>query len=138
MKIDDTVDKRGGENMDETIVDQMMNTQTAILQQLKEMTEQTELRFDQIDQRFERMDMRFDQIDQRFERMDMRFDQIEERMDSFESKQDILTEHVGYLIEGQSEIKEQLNTFATKNDLEYFDKKIGEHDRLLFDLKMES
>ena len=46
---------------------------------------ETNARFDQVDQRFEQVDQRFEQVDQRFERVDQRFGQLDRR---FEQQRD--------------------------------------------------
>lgn len=58
-----------------------------------------------------------------------------ERLDSIDSKQHIIYEQTGKLSEYHTETLSRLDNLATKDDLEYFDKKITEHDREIFKMK---
>ncbi len=47
-----------------------------LLEEIKELKEDGNRRFEEICQRFERIDQRFEKVDQRFERIDQRFDEM--------------------------------------------------------------
>ncbi len=58
-----------------------------------------------------------------------------ERLDRIDSKQYIIYEQTGKLSEYHTETLSQLDNLAAKDDLEYFDKKITEHDRKIYKMK---
>lgn len=58
-----------------------------------------------------------------------------ERLTNIESKQNIIYEQTGKLTEYHTETMAGFKDLATKDDLEYFDKKITEHDREIFKMK---
>lgn len=58
-----------------------------------------------------------------------------ERLTNIESKQNIIYEQTGKLTEYHTETMAGFQNLATKADLEYFDKKITEHDREIFKIK---
>lgn len=58
-----------------------------------------------------------------------------ERLTNIESKQNIIYEQTGKLTEYHTETMAGFEALATKEDLEYFDKKITEHDREIFKMK---
>lgn len=58
-----------------------------------------------------------------------------ERLTNIESKQQIIYEQTGKLTEYHAETISQFEQLATKDDLDYFDKKISQHDREIFKIK---
>ncbi|MFD1848818.1 hypothetical protein [Oceanobacillus bengalensis] len=55
-----------------------------------------------------------------------------ERLTNIETKQSLIYNQTGKLTEYHTEIMSSFEKLATKDDLVYYDKKIGEHDRHLF------
>lgn len=62
-------------------------------------------------------------------------DKTNKHLQSIDSKQHIIYEQTGKLSEFHTETLSILEQLATKEDLEYFDKKITEHDRNIFKIK---
>ncbi|GIN57389.1 hypothetical protein [Lederbergia ruris] len=60
---------------------------------------------------------------------------MDERLSNLESKQNSIHKQTGKLLEYHSETISHFETLATKEDLEYFDKKISEHEREIFKIK---
>ncbi|GIN73195.1 hypothetical protein J14TS2_36700 [Bacillus sp. J14TS2] len=60
---------------------------------------------------------------------------MDERLSNLELKQDSIHEQTGKLSEYHSETISYFEVLATKEDLEYFDKKISEHEREIFKIK---
>ena len=77
------LDKRA-EQIFEKVTDQepITNEETLVLilkaqsDQLRQLAEMMDARFDQVDKRFEQVDKRFEQVDKRFEQVDKRFEQL--------------------------------------------------------------
>ncbi|GAB2560831.1 hypothetical protein [Gracilibacillus alcaliphilus] len=131
--------------MAEKFINQLIDGQVAILKQLKDLSENTEKRFAELKRDVGGLttgvnDLKADVGGLKTDVNDLKTDVggLKEKQDTFERKQDILVENAGNLMEGQTRIEKQLESFVRKKDLDYFDKKIGEHDRELYILKMES
>lgn len=58
-----------------------------------------------------------------------------ERLENIEAKQHIIYEQTGKLSEYHTQTLAHLEQLATKEDLDYFDKKISQHEREIFKLK---
>jgi len=58
-----------------------------------------------------------------------------ERLTNLESKLHIVYEQTGKLTEYHTETMSKLEHLATKEDLEYYDKKISQHEREIFKIK---
>ncbi len=58
-----------------------------------------------------------------------------ERLTNLESKQQIISEQNRKLTEYHTETMSQFEQLATKDDLDYFDKRITQHDREIFKIK---
>ncbi len=56
-------------------------------QRFDEMNHIMNQRFEKVDQRFEKMDQRFERVDQRFEKMDQRFERVDQRFDEMARNQ---------------------------------------------------
>ena len=56
-------------------------------QRFDEMNHIMNQRFEKVDQRFEKMDQRFEKVDQRFEKMDQRFERVDQRFDEMARNQ---------------------------------------------------
>jgi len=57
------------------------NDTTIILNEIKQLREDMNKKFEQVDKRFEQVDKRFEQVDKRFEQVDKHFEQVEKRLD---------------------------------------------------------
>ncbi|KXH87508.1 hypothetical protein [Sporosarcina sp. HYO08] len=64
--------------------------------------------------------------------------QVKETVIVMGAKQQIMYEQTARLSEYHSETMTKFEQLATKEDLEYFDKKISEHDREIFKLKQRA
>ncbi|MEA3281382.1 MAG: hypothetical protein U9Q68_02315, partial [Euryarchaeota archaeon] len=58
-----------------------------ILEEIKELKEDGNRRFEEICQRFEKVDQRFEKVDQRFEKVDQRFEKMDQRFDEMARNQ---------------------------------------------------
>jgi len=58
-----------------------------------------------------------------------------EHLSSLQSKQDLIYNQTCKLTEYHEEKQEKFERLATINDLKYYDTKIGEHDREIYNLK---
>lgn len=58
-----------------------------------------------------------------------------DRLSSLETKQEIIYNQTGKLTESHSEMISLLKNLASKDDIDYLDKKIGEHDREIYKIK---
>jgi|GEM_PF-1352039 len=59
-----------------------------LLEEIKELKEDGNRRFEEICQRFERIDQRFEKVDQRFERIDQRFEKVDQRFERIDQRFD--------------------------------------------------
>jgi DNA anti-recombination protein RmuC len=57
------------------------DTNTLILNEIKNLRYDMNKRFEQVDKRFEQIDKRFEQVDKHFEQVDKHFGQVEKRFD---------------------------------------------------------
>lgn len=64
-----------------------------------------------------------------------KFIQINKRFDEIEEKLNATVEQTAKITEYHSEVTKKLNEVATKQDLEYVDKKLGKHDREIYAMK---
>lgn len=61
-----------------------------------------------------------------------------DRLSSIESKQNLIYEQTGTLSDFRTETLSRLDKLVSKGDLAYYDKKISEHDREIFNIKTSS
>ncbi|WP_272445662.1 hypothetical protein [Aquibacillus salsiterrae] len=68
-----------------------------ILQAIRELNDNMNRKFKQVDAKFEQIDERFEQIDRRFEQIDRRFEQIENRLDNIEHRLGSVEKNTSFL-----------------------------------------
>jgi chromosome segregation ATPase len=56
-------------------------TRDELRDELTQLEQRVDRRFEQVDRRFEQVDLRFEQVDRRFEQVDRRFEQVDERLE---------------------------------------------------------
>lgn len=74
-------------------------------------------------------------MEKRFNRVDERFDGIQGQLDRIESRQDAIYEQTGQLTEFRQVTLAKFDEVVKKEDMHYFEAKVLEHDRELFNLK---
>ncbi|TCL48452.1 hypothetical protein EDD69_10982 [Thermolongibacillus altinsuensis] len=94
--------KKGALRMDKITNEMILQAIKELADQLKNHTEGTNKRFEQIDQRFEQIDQRFEQIDQRFEQIEQKIEQMNKQLTDVANGQKILVEE---LFDNKKEIK---------------------------------
>ena len=118
--------------------------------------ENIEARVENIEARVESIEARVENIESRVENIESRVENIESRVESIEIRVETIEIDMGDLKETTSKMETKLNSvyeqtaklteyhgetlarfeqLATKEDLEYFDKKISEHEREIFKIK---
>ncbi|GAA0431812.1 hypothetical protein GCM10008983_05510 [Lentibacillus halophilus] len=129
--------------MDQQLMEQIFSE----LKEIKQTQENTNDRLTAFEQntneRFTSLDNRLTEFEQntneRFTASENRMTEFEqsanERFSNIESKLQIVYEQTGKLTEYHEQTMAALERVATKDDLTYFDKKIGEHDREISKLK---
>ena len=85
-------------------------------------------RFDKIDSKFDEIDSRFDKIDLKFGEIDSRFDKLDKRVDNLELGITKLDKRVGNLEQWQDKIINNLDDFRkeVKDDQEYTHRRIDQ------------
>ena len=79
-----------------------------IVQVLQPKFDQIDRRFEQIDRRFEKIEIRLDQIDRRFEQIDLRFEQVDLRFQEVDKQFLDMTKWIGGL----------MNNFVTRSEFQ--------------------
>lgn len=62
-------------------IDMLRRTQEEFREELRDLKQDMNYRFAQVDKKFEQVDKRFEQVDKRFEQVDKRFDQVDKRFE---------------------------------------------------------
>ena len=88
-----------------------------------------------MEKRFDKIDQKFIAIDKRFDVMQVQMDGMQGQLNRIESKQDAIFEQTGQLTEFRHETLTKFDEVVTKEDMHYFEAKMMEHDRDLFNLK---
>ena len=119
------------------------------LQQLNRRVGNIETRVENIEARVENIESRVENIETRVENIEIRVEKIETRVETIEkdmidlkettskmeTKLNSVYEQTAKLTEYHGETLARFEQLATKDDLDYFDKKISEHDREIFKIK---
>ncbi|GEN30073.1 chromosome segregation ATPase [Cerasibacillus quisquiliarum] len=132
MKISDDITeiKKGQDSMREELTE-VKASQDHLREELTRVKESQDLL------REELTDIKQEQSAMVIDIQDMKEKQIvmNERLINVESKQQLVFEQTGKLTEYYTNIMSQLKQTARKEDLEYFDKKLGYHEREIYQIK---
>ena len=101
--------------------------------------EQNLMREEQNLMRQEQNLMREEQIEMRQEQKEMRQEQhnTNDRLTAIESTQHIMYGHIGKLTEYYTDIMSRFDQLATKEDFNYLNYKINQHERELYEIKQK-
>lgn len=78
---------------------------------------------------------RFDVLDIRTSTLEMEIANVKQDQQEIKAKQQIVFEQMGKLSEFHKETMSRFEQLATKQDLEYFDLKISQHEREIYKIK---
>lgn len=105
------------------------------LQPIKEELQQLNRRVGIIETRVENIEARVENIETRVETIEKDIIDLKETTSKMETKLNSVYEQTAKLTEYHGETLARFEQLATKDDLDYFDKKISEHDREIFKIK---
>ncbi|WP_203248562.1 hypothetical protein [Sporosarcina beigongshangi] len=105
------------------------------LQHLNQRMEKVEIRLDNIEIRLEKVETRLDNLENRVGSIGVDLAEVKDKVSAIDARQQILYEQTAKLSEYHAETIACFDQLAMKEDLEYFDKKLGEHDREIFKMK---
>ncbi len=117
--------------MSEVLLQQILSE----LKDVKTGQQQAKKRFDTIDMRLESMDARFDSMQGQIDSMQTQVTNLKNQTDRIEARQETILEQTAFLSEFKEKTVVRLENTATKDDLQYIEAKLMEHDRELFNLK---
>ena len=117
--------------MSEVLLQQILSE----LKDVKSGQSKMEERFDKIDQKFVAIDKRFDKMQGQMDGMQTQMDGMHGQLNRIESKQDAIYEQTGQLTVFRHETLTKFDEVVKKEDMHYFEFKLMEHDRDLFNLK---
>lgn len=117
----------------------MSNDITEVLRSvIKEELQPIKEELQQLNRRVGNIELRVETIETRVGNIENDLGNLKETTLSVQEKLLIILGQTVRLSEYHDETISRFNELATKEDLEYFDKKISEHDRDIFKIKMKS
>jgi chromosome segregation ATPase len=144
------VDGNGGVSVEE-----MLKQILGELRHVNQRLDSIDTRLEKVEHRLDNVERRMDNVEQRLDRLEQRMDHFEQRVDTLEAGQkelhhmvsairdnqlegraaiDVMQHHVANM---QGDIKSIKSSTVTKLDLQFYDAKIGEHEREIFKMKQQ-